>query len=207
MAVQRELAAFIRDAFEAGRSRDEIDAMLERAGWKPSERREALDMWTQDVEGLTIPRPHSRSPGTALMNSLLIAALGLVVWHIVSLGFEVIDRHFVPAGLDTSYTSYDMSASSMRFSISALIVFTPLFIYLSHLAEAEQKAEIETGRKWFVFVALLTVAFVLLGALAGVIYRILTGDLTTAFLLKTVLVAITALLVMWYYRGDLDVKS
>jgi membrane protein YqaA with SNARE-associated domain len=135
----------------------------------------------------------------AFFYALMFVALGMTAWHIVDLGFDLIDRWFSDA--ERAY----WGNRSIRWSISALIVFFPLFMIMQR-TEARSLARDPSRkrsavRKWFGYIALFFSSITLLGDLLGAIYALLNGDLTTQFIAELALVAAVAGTVFGYFQG------
>jgi hypothetical protein len=196
-----QLAQFVREALVAGRSRDEIADALTEAGWARTEVEDALATWAD--MGFTPPVPRPRpyvSAKEAFFYALMFVALGMTAWHIVDLGFDLIE-HWM-SDMDRTYYRGN---SSMRWSISALIVFFPLFMLMQR-TEARGLARDPSRkrsavRKWFGYITLFFSALTLLGDLLSAIYALLSGDLTLEFILKLLLVGGVAGMVFGYFQG------
>lgn len=211
MRPNEEMARFVRDALGAGRPRAEVAAALGRAGWAPAEVEGAMGAWAewQDAEGRAlppVPRPRPTvSAREGFWYGLLFVALAVVSWHLVALAFEVIDA-LVPDVADTlsaGWAGYDRYA--VRWSIAALLVFTPVVLWLGR--RQERAAAADPGqrrspvRQSLGHVALLLVALTLLGDLLAILYALLAGDLTARFALKALAVAAVAGAVFAYARA------
>lgn len=198
------LARFVRQSLQAGQSRDAIARALSDAGWSGAEIRDALDDWGDSAAGLPpVPRPRATvSARDAVIYGLLFVSLVILSWHIVQLGFGVIES-LLPY-LDDSMPP----VGRMRWAIAALLAFLPVFVLLdrrvARASGADPGQRRSLVRRWFASAALLISALVLLGDLVATLYAALTGDMTLRFALKALLVAVMGGLVLAYYRGDLD---
>ena len=205
MRAADQLSEFIREALASGRDSAAVEAALTSAGWSASEIQEAMGAWVA-VPGLPpIPRPRPYvSAREALLYGLLFLSLGMIAWHIGTMGFELIDRMLPDAGGSSPYRD----DSGLRWSVAALVTFGPLFFLLN--ARTNRATRGDPGRrrslvrKWFASITLLIAALTLLGDLVLVIYTLLDGALTARYLTKTVLVAVLGALVFLYYRDELD---
>ncbi|WP_198666059.1 DUF5671 domain-containing protein [Tropicimonas sp. IMCC34043] len=210
MRPSDRLAAFVAEALAAGRERDEIAQALTRAGWTGDEIAEALDAWLPAAwpagDGIPQPVPRPRpllSAGEALLQALILVALAMTAANVLSLGFALIDRA-LPA---TAELPLRAGTRTIRWSVSALIVFFPLYLWLGHRANralatapGRRRAPI---RKWIGNATLFVAAIVLLSDLLYVIYALLNGDLTARFAAKAALVAVTAGLVLLPLRAEM----
>ena len=204
MKPSDQLADFVRLALAQGNAPGAIQAGLVNAGWSRPEIDEALASW-QDVPGLPpVPRPRPyASAQEALLYGLLFVSLGVIAWHLCQLGFALVDA-VVPLPSDL----YGGAGSAERWSIAALIAFTPLFLLLNRriarLARDDAGRSRSLVRKWFASLTLMVAALVFLADAIHAIHALLNGDLTLRFVLKAAIVAAVAGLVLVYYRDELD---
>ncbi len=206
MRPSDQLAEFTRDALAAGKSRDDIRSALERSGWAPNEIAEALNAWADIDFPTPVPRPRPYvSAREAFFYGLMFAALAMTAWHLVALLHNLID-HWVADPLTENGGRYALS--STRWSIAALIVFTPTFLVLNRRTVQATKADPgkrRSGvRKWLGYVTLFLASITLLGDLMAVIYALLSGDLTLRFILKAVVVAGVAGAIFAYFRQEAE---
>ncbi len=204
VATVDHLSDFVREALASGHDAARIRAALGEAGWTGPEIDQALSAWDPGGDLPPVPRPRPYvSAREAMLYALLMIALVLVCYHILGLGFQVIDRVFpdlVDRGLRDS--------GSMRFSIAALIAFLPLFVGLdARMARRDIGSDPRRrsqARRVFASITVLAAALVLLGDVVAAVHAFLSGDLTPRLAAKLALVALTGLLVASCYREDLD---
>ena len=200
-----QLSEFVRHAMQAGGSHDQIAQALADAGWSAPEIADALHGW-QAAPGLPpVPRPRPYASATeALLYGLLFLSLGTVAWNICDLGMEVLDRLIS----DPSEGRYGLAGGALRWPIAALIVFTPLFLFLNRkvaaMAQNDAGRRRSLVRKWFASITLMVAVLVFLGDGIYVVYALLSGELTARFAAKAGLVASIAALVFAYYRDELN---
>lgn len=199
-----QLSEFARQAVAEGHDRTAIAQALARAGWSHAEIADALDSWADEPGLPPVPRPRPYvSAREALLYGLMFLSLGMVVWHVVQLGFAATDR-LLPA-----YGSYSGSDDSLRWSVASLIAFLPMFVILNRYVNRSMDAAAPARRrslvrKWFASITLLIAAMALLGDLVYAIYALLNGDMTLRFLVKAGIVAVMGGLVLAYYRAEVD---
>ncbi len=197
MALPRQIIEFAHQALSAGRSPAEIDQALTRAGWSDRERADALASWITAPGMPPVPRPRPYlSAREALFYGLLFISLAVVAFQLCQLGFLLVDALIGPAGGD----------SGMNGPIATLITFTPVFLLLNRVTS--RAVEREQGRRslvrqWCASITLLIAAVVLLSDLVAAVYMLLDGEMTLPFLLKALIVAAVAGLVIGYYRDEM----
>lgn len=207
MKPSDQLSVFVRDALAAGQGRATIREALARAGWRETEAEAALEAWDSQSGLPPVPRPRPYvSAREGLLFGLLFLSLGLISWHLCTLGFELIDM-ILPDG-----SRYGGGASQgVRWSVAALVTFAPVFLLLDRRVRRMDRAEAggraagrSLVRRWLAAVTLFIASLVLLGDLVMTIYTLLNGELTLRFVLKALLVAVTAVLIFAYYRDEMD---
>lgn len=202
MRPAERLTEFVREALSQGQSREQIADALGAAGWAQPMIRNALDSW-QDRPGLPpIPRAaHYVSAREALVHGLLFLSLGMVICNLVSLGMRLIDA-LIADPLDL----YGYGSSGMTWPIASLIVFLPAFLFMHrHVARhAGEEGGRSLVRRWFAAITLLLALMALLGDAVYTIYALLNGDITLRFLLKALWVGLLAVLVLGYYRSEVN---
>lgn len=143
------------------------------------------------------------TPKDVFMHVLVIVTLTMSVVSFIALLFQYITV-LLPDPLnyfpETAFTG-------IRWSTSVLIVAFPLYLWLSYLLEKDfAVTPAKRGmaiRRWLVYLTLFIAAITIITDLIVLIYNFYGGDLTTAFLLKILVVLATAGLVFGYYFWDL----
>lgn len=184
---------FTREALAAGHAPDEIAVTLTDAGWSAGEIGEALAAW--DIRPGMPPVPRrartALTAGLALIEGLHLVALGMVAGHLIALIFTLIAiwlPQVVPAPA--------WLVAQLRWPMAALVVFLPLWLWSSRKARPEPGQRRPALSVWVGHVAVFAAMLSLLGDALAVIYRFLSGDATLVFLLKALVVAVVAGLVI-----------
>ncbi|MBA4491445.1 DUF5671 domain-containing protein [Paracoccus sp. S1E-3] len=202
MSLSRQITDFVHAALEAGRSPAEIDAVLADAGWSDRERAEALSAWISASGMPPIPRPRPYlSAREGLLYGLLFISLAVVAFQLCQLGFGLVDNLILPPGGVDGATR-----RSMNGPMASLITFTPVFLLLNRIISRGPERELgrrSLVRQWCASIALLIAAVVLLSDLVTAIYMLLDGEITLRFILKALIVAAVAGLVIAYARGEM----
>lgn len=202
-----QLAEFVGNALTMGRSRADTAAALEQAGWSPGEITRAMAAWADSSFTPPVPRPRDTvSARDAFGYLVLFTALAFSIWHINSLGFDLIDRLYQDEATDIYVRTY--SLQSLRWSIALLVVSVPLFLWLNRrlalAMQADPARRRSALRKWFGYITLFLATLGLAGDAVATIYALLSGDLTLQFILKAALVLLTVGLVFLYYRMETE---
>jgi hypothetical protein len=134
-----------------------------------------------------------------------IVALYTLVASLVNLLFTVINEAYPQ--IVANYGYYGSSAS-ISWPVATLIIFSPIFILLMWLMEKEYTANPERKNggihKWLTYINLFVSGAALAIDLITVLYYFIDGqELTTAFLLKILVVLIVAGSVFGYYISDI----
>jgi len=205
MAGSDELIDFVRDALGRGLSRAQVEEALRQAGWKPDQVNGALSAFAAVEFPIPVPRPRPLlSAREAFMYLLLFTTLYVVAFNLGTLLFQFINRAFPdPASsLPETYLR-----ESIRFSVSALIVALPVFLYMSRLTNSATNLDASKRtspiRRWLTYLTLFVEACVLIGDFTSLVYSLLGGELSVRFVLKVLTVGVIAGTVFWYYLSDL----
>lgn len=206
MRPSDQLADFVGQALSQGRSRDEISRALDSAGWRPEEVAAALRAWSPLDFTPPVPRPRPQlTAAEAFSYAGLFTALALSAWHMVWLGFQLIDR-WLPDSASAEYAYYDSWA--IRWSIAMLIVAVPVFLLINARTLRAERADAGRRRsgvgRWFGYITLFLALFSLAGDLVSAIFAALNGELTPRFIAKSALVAAIAGLIYLYFRARLQ---
>ena len=147
--------------------------------------------------------PTKSTPRDVFTYLLVTVTLYAAIVSFTALVFSYIDVLY-PDLLNFCYTC---SLDQIRWSSSVLIVVFPVFLFIfSHLRKeylaSPEKREIR-ARKWLVYLTLFLSAVTVIVDLIVLIFNFYSGDLTTKFLLKTLVILAVAAAVFWYYIRDI----
>lgn len=203
MQTSPDLARYVRDALQEGRSGSQIRSALEAAGWTSTETDAALAGWMATADSGPVPRPvRSNAARDALFYALLFVVFGMVAGNVLALLFGQINYWIPEPGDWRRYAS----ANGMRWSMAALIVFAPTFFFIDRsdrrATQADPARTHGTARRWLSALAMLIAVTTLLGDALYLIYTWLDGQLTARFLAKSATVAGIAVIVLAYFRED-----
>ena len=213
MAVTEELVGFVREALVRKVSRAEIEKALLRGGWTKEQTRAALDAFVETDFPLPVPRARPYlSAREAFQYLLLFATLYASAYYLGSLIFDFINLSCPdPSWVTEGYAYDEYARESIRWSVSALIVAFPVFLYTSwltsHAIACDPVKRASKIRRWLTYLTLFIAATVLIGDVTTLIYNLLGGELTIRFVLKVATVALIAGTAFTYYLRDLRVDE
>lgn len=200
------LADFVRDALIHGQDRASIGAVLQRAGWPAESVANAIDEYAEIPFVIPVPRPRaSLSAREAFLYLVLFTSLYISVFNFGHLLFQFINRAFP----DITQRQYGdrFSLESVRWSVSAIIVAFPVFLWTArHVARevaGDPTLRLSPVRRWCTYLTLFIAVGFLIGDGMSLVYNLLGGELTVRFALKTIVVAALAGSMLLYYQGDL----
>jgi len=203
MTDAERLAGFIAAAKAKQVSDEFVVALLRQQGWSDQRIYAAFAAYYEGILGQAVPSRGSRIEGAREAFLYLLAFITLGCW-IVALIFlaDQLINHAIPSPLVSDYSRLDVSGQ-----LATLIVAFPLFLFVNWLIvkEVERRPEaLESGvRKWLTYIALVVTAVTLLGDAVEIMTSLLSGDLTTRFLLEALVLFAVAGGVFWYYLGTM----
>jgi len=213
MAVNDDLVSFVREALSRKVPRPEIEQVLLRGGWTREQTRAALDAFVDTEFPLPVPRARPYlSAREAFQYLVLFATLYTSAYYLGDLVFDFINLAFPdPSRPEGGYVYEEYARGSIRWSVSALIVAFPVFLYTSWLTnraiERDPVKRASKIRRWLTYVTLFIAATALIGDVTTLVYNLLGGELTVRFVLKVVTVALIAGTAFTYYLRDLRVDE
>jgi uncharacterized membrane protein len=211
VATNDELISFVKEGLARGVSRPEMEAALAQAGWQAAEIREALAGFADVPFPIPVPRPRPYlSARDAFLYLVVFSALYTVAFNFGSLVFALIDRLMPDPALDRQVPP-EFLAQAIRWPVSALVVATPAFLWVSSIVAREVRREptkrSSKVRRWLTYMTLFVAAGVMAGDVMALVYNLLGGELTARFFLKAAVVALISGTVFGYYLFDLRVDE
>lgn len=193
MARANRLQDFTREALASGHAPDDIGAALAEAGWSRGEIDDALAGWAIRPGLPPVPRRAraALTAGLAVVEGLHLVALGMVAGHLIALLFTLIAIWLPPVAPAPAWL-----AAQLRWPMAALVVFLPLWLWSARRTRPAPGQRRPAISVWVGHVATFLAMLSLLGDALAVIYRFLAGDATGVFLLRALVVAVVAGLVI-----------
>lgn len=200
MRAPEALSGYVRDALSRGHDRAAIAAAARSAGWSGPETEAALAAWVDAGPLPPVPRPRTVvSARDALRHGVAFLTLLIIAFNLVDLGFALID-----SWLQDPLAQATRSAGAIRWSVAALIVAGPIWAWLTLATARETDRDLGQRRSavesWLTSAALFLAAATLIGTGTANIAGFLGGDLTAAFVLKSLWAAIVSGTVFAFHR-------
>lgn len=133
-----------------------------------------------------------------------MVALYVSVFSLVTLLFQYINYAF-PDNLEVFYG--DPYSGTIRFSMASLIVLFPTYVLLMQLIRKATETDPSRAhvwvRRWALYLALFVAGASLAGDLIALINTFLSGEITTRFLLKVLVVFLVAGAFLLHFLADL----
>tara|TARA_R110000787_G_scaffold8651_2_gene29613 strand:- start:452 stop:1105 length:654 start_codon:yes stop_codon:yes gene_type:complete len=206
--ADKTLVEFVKQSLERGQSRTAILDALTQAGWRKAEVDAALAVYTDVAFPVAVPRPQPYlSARQAFLYLLFFILLGIVAFSLGSLLFALIDYGF-PDEVEAGRYVANYRDTQVRSGISGVLVGTPIFLWLGYILRGarERSPELQRSRirKWLTYLSLVVAGCTLLGDATSLVYNFLGGDLTTRFVLKSLVVGVIAGAIFTYFIGDAE---
>lgn len=204
MALSPDLIGFVKEGLGRQLSRELIEDTLVRAGWPTDQVRRALAGFADVESPIPVPRPDvSTRPREAFLYVVMFMALFVSAFSLGAVLFALIDLALPdPAGVPP-----EVIRETLRFSISALVVATPLFLYVTRVVRRGVQTQPSTRssriRLQLTYLTLFIASCGLVGAVTALVYSFLGGELTARFVLKVLAVFAIAGGTFGYYLRDL----
>ena len=195
MTVSTDLIAFVKEGLQRGIPRQELDEALRNAGWERAQVNGALRQFAEVDFAIPVPRPAPYLDAReAFLYAVMFSTLYFSAYNLGSLVFEMINWAF-PDPAARGYVAA-VSERTLRWSLSAIIVAFPVFLYVASLTARERLADpgkrVSRVRRQLTYLTLFLAAAFLIGDVTTLVYNLLGGDLTIRFTLKVLTVAAIA---------------
>ncbi len=207
MAMNQELDGFLKQGLERGLPREQLEQVLRDAGWPPDQVRDALARYADIDFPIPVPRPKPYLIAReAFIYLVLFTTLYISAFNLGSLVFQFIDRAFPDPAIDP-VVALERSREAIRWAISLLVVAFPVFVYVSwtneRAVQRDPARRLSKVRRWLTYLTLFVAAGILIGDVTGLVYTLLSGELTVRFVLKVLTIGVIAGSVFGYFTRDL----
>ena len=207
MAINEELSGFLKEGLERGLPREQLEEVLLQTGWPPEQVRGALGSFADIAFPIPVPRPKPYlSAREAFVYLVMFSTLYISAFSLGSLLFEFVNRAFPDPSVDPAF-ALQVSREAIRWSISLLVVTFPVFLFVSwtndRAVRNDPSRRLSEVRRWLTYLTLFVAAGILIGDVTGIVYNLLSGEMTTRFVLKVLTVAAIAGSVFGHFLMDL----
>ncbi|MFT5179531.1 MAG: hypothetical protein ACI9GH_000418 [Candidatus Paceibacteria bacterium] len=141
------------------------------------------------------------TPKDFFLNVGVMASLYWLTISYIILIFEVINTIFPDEAL------YRGETSVSTFTLSSLIIITPVFLILTNVVNKHIKANpIQRDvwvRKWVIYFTLFIAGITVITDMIVILNFFLSGELTTRFITKSLVLVIIPLVIFWYLVTNL----
>lgn len=206
--AQDDLNDFIEDALRAGKKKEQIGSVLEKAGWNKPQVSSAIGAYADVDFPVAVPKPTMPPAARELfLYLLLFSALYMTVMGIGTVLYQLINMAF-PDPSDTLYESLIGSVETrLRSGVAILIVFLPAYAYVDQQIAALKRSDPQhirsDVRRKITYLTLYLSATILLTDIYYLIWAWLDGELFTRVLLKCLVVGGLAGLILGRYLYEL----
>lgn len=202
--MSTELTSFVRDALSRGLPRSAIRENLLAAGWREDEVVAGLGAFLESDFPVPVPR---RKPYLSAREAFLCLVMFLAL-YLSAFSFGQLLYGFIERSLpDRQLRYYTGGPEMLRGATASLLIAFPIFLLLTRYLERQAERDpIKRGsrvRKWLTYVTLFVAAGTLIGDLIALVTGLLSGELTTRFVLKVATVFFIAGSAFTYYLWDL----
>ncbi|HKU68331.1 MAG TPA: DUF5671 domain-containing protein [Candidatus Baltobacteraceae bacterium] len=206
--VDVDLSAFLRTAKEHGVSDEFVVAMLRQNGW--SERRiyRAYTAYYADVLGTPLPArnqpvEHSRDAFLYLLNFITLGFWTVALGQV----FYILIAHRFP-DLTQQYPYEGSLREQLSWQVAAVIVAFPIYLFVHNIIQRQLRVRpdmYDSGvRRWLTYIALVFAAIIVITDAVWFIEALIRGELTTRFILDSLVLLVLGGGVFAYYLITMD---
>ena len=206
MAVNKEIAGFLKEGLERGLPRQQLEQALLEAGWPHDQVRGALGGFADVAFPIPVPRPAPYlSAREAFVYLVLFSTLYISAFSLGSLLFAFIHQAFPDPSVDPA-AALEVTRETIRWSISFLVVTFPVFAFVfwtnDRAVRKDPGRRLSRVRQSLTYLTLFVGAAILIGVVTSIVYNLLGGELTVRFALKVLTVGTIAGSLFGYFLRD-----
>lgn len=199
------LLLFVKEALSSGASKADTEKALIEAGWPNDQITNALAAFsdTKFLIPVPVPKVHLSARDTFLY-LVMFGMLYLSAYNLGNLFFQFVNLA-LPDPAFQQYAQY--SNARIRFSISALVVAFPIFLFISSMiakqVQNEPAQRLSAIRRWLTYLTLAIASCIIAGDLIYLLNNLLSGELTLRFVLKVLIVGSLTSSIFFYYLSEI----
>ncbi|MBI2098699.1 MAG: hypothetical protein HYT49_03590 [Candidatus Wildermuthbacteria bacterium] len=202
--MSNELYTFVKEALEKGQSRSAIQQALQRAGWQQEEVQKALASFAEVSFPVPVPKP---KPYLQAREAFLFL-ISFITLYTTAFSFGILIFAFIEKLFPDPVSYGFFSPRGLTTALASIIIAFPLYLFMMwRLAKAASKdperRQSKVG-KWLTYITLVIAAGIIIGDLIAVLASLLSGELTSRFVLKALTVLAIAGSIFGYYLWSLQ---
>jgi len=136
----------------------------------------------------------------------LFFTLGLTAFNTGNIWFQYINKWF-PLEVSYGYVTKSFNQSALKFSIASILVAAPIFFWFSVMVRKSLKNGLLSPhnkvRVWTTYIILFLTIATTIGDLITTVFKVLDGDFTTRFLLKSFTILFIVGWIFFYYWSEI----
>lgn len=206
--MSNPLQQFVYESLRAQVPRETISHQLAKAGWQDDEIKNALSQFVDSPSTIPIPkRKPYLSAREAFLYLVLFLTLYISSFSFGTLLFQFINRWIPDASQFPSVYETQSILDTIRHATASLIITFPIFLFVSWLLARGLATDPDKRsskiRKWLTYITLFIAAGIIIGDLIALVSNVLSGELTTRFVLKVLTILFIAATIFGYYLWSL----
>ena len=202
--MSNELYAFVKEALGKGQERASIERALLEAGWQEEEVKKAVAGFAEVSFPVPVPKP---KPYLQAREAFLYL-ISFITLYISAFSFGVLVFAFIDKFLPDPLQYGGFFPRGLTTALASLIIAFPLYLFmmwrLSKAAAKDPERRQSKVGKWLTYITLVIAAGIIIGDLIAVLSSLLSGELTTRFVLKAFTILAIAGSIFGYYLGSLQ---
>lgn len=210
---QQILMEFVKDAYRAGKNREEIHTVLKKAGWREDELQNCWRRFCDANFPVPVPRPTVyASPRLTTLNIFYFVVLYITIYCAMAIIFTFLDYN-LPDGLGRMagvYYSSEPIGKEIRGYLAAIIVAGPLVWLTSrtlHKISTAIGQSIPVMRLRLLNLTLFIAAITILCNSISFVYYFLSGELSIRFIIKVFLLSGLCWGLYNYFRPEMKANE
>ena len=207
MAINEELTNFLKEGLERGLPREQLEETLLEAGWPRDQVRSALGGFADITFPIPVPSPKPYLfAREAFVYLVIFSTLYVSAFNLGTLLFQFIDQAFPDPSEDPAF-ALEARREAIRWAISLLVVAFPVFVFVSRTNDRairqDPRRRLSKVRRLLTYLTLFVAASILIGTMTGIVYNLLSGEITTRFVLRVLTVGAIVGSIFRYFLQDL----
>lgn len=202
--MSSELSTFVKESLAKGLKRADIRRALAQAGWQEEEVQKVLASFAEVDFPVPVPKP---KPYLQAREAFLYL-ISFITLYISAFSFGVLVFAFIEKLFPDPVSYGFFSPRGLTTALASIIIAFPLYLFMmwrlgKAAAQDPERRQSKVG-KWLTYITLVIAAGIIIGDLIAVLSSLLSGELTTRFVLKALTVLAIAGSIFGYYLLSLQ---